>query len=64
MKTIFQLPARFSRKGRFQPILLRGTGGVGDAAFIDVGNPSGVAANVDVGFGHVPLVACPQHVGP
>ena len=47
----------FFEEGRFQPILLRGTGGVGDAAFIEVGNPSGVAANVDIGFGHVPLVA-------
>ena len=47
----------FFEEGRFQPILLRSTGGVGDATFIDVGNPRGVAANVDVGFGHVPLVA-------
>src|SRR5438105_645085 len=47
----------FFEEGRFEPILLRGTGGVGDAAFIDVGNPRGVAADVDVGFGHVPLVA-------
>jgi hypothetical protein len=47
----------FFEAGRFEPILLGGTGGVGDAAFIDVGNPSSVAANVDVGFGHVPLVA-------
>ena len=47
----------FFEEGRFQPILLRGTGGVGNATFVDVSNPSGVAANVDVGFGHVPLVA-------
>lgn len=47
----------FFEEGRFQPILLRGTGGVGNVTFVDVGNPSGVAANVDVGFGHVPLVA-------
>lgn len=47
----------FFQEGRFQPFLISGAGGVGDAAFIDVGNPSGVAADVDVGFGYVPLEA-------
>jgi peptide deformylase len=32
-------------------------GGVGDAAFIDVCNPSDFAADVDVRFGHVPFKA-------
>jgi len=45
------------QESRFEPILFRRTGRVGDAAFIDIGNPSGVAADVDVGFGHAPLVA-------
>jgi hypothetical protein len=51
MKTIFQTPSRFSRKADSNP------GGMGDAAFIDVGDPSGVAADMDIRFGHVPFIA-------
>jgi hypothetical protein len=47
----------FLKEGRFQPFLLHGAGAVGDAAFIDVSDPSGVAADVDVGLGHVPFIA-------
>ena len=47
----------FFQEGRFQPFLISGPGGVSDTAAIDVGNPSGVAADVDVGFGYVPLEA-------
>jgi len=43
-------------EGRFQPILVDGTGSVGDATFIDVRDPGGIAADVDVGLGHIPLV--------
>jgi hypothetical protein len=43
----------FLQKGRFQPVLVHGAGCVGDAAFIDVGDPSSIATDVDVGFGHV-----------
>ena len=46
----------FFQEGRFQPVLVHGAGNVGDAAFIDVGNPSGVAPDVDVRFGHVPFI--------
>src|SRR5580658_372307 len=46
----------FLQEGGFQPILVHGTGSVGDAAFIDVGDPSAIAADVDVGFGHVPFI--------
>src|SRR5260370_7362565 len=46
----------FLEKSRFQPSLVHGAGGVCDASFIDVGNPSSVAADVNVGFGHAPLV--------
>jgi hypothetical protein len=53
------LPAAclFLQEGRFQPVLVHGAGSVGDAAFIDVGDPSGIAADVDFGFGHVLVVA-------
>jgi hypothetical protein len=47
----------FLEEGRFQPVLVHGAGSVGDAAFIDVGDPSGVAVDVDVRFGHVPFIA-------
>jgi len=47
----------FLEKGRFEPFLAHGARGVRDAALIDVCNPSGIAADVDVGFRHVPLVA-------
>jgi hypothetical protein len=47
----------FLQEGRFQPVLVHGARGVGDAAFIDVGDPRDVAANVDVGVGHVLVVA-------
>jgi len=50
-------PCLFLEEGRFQPVLARGARGVGDAAFIDIGDPSGVAADVDVRFGHVPFIA-------
>src|SRR5260370_42349456 len=46
----------FPEKSRFQPSLVHGAGSVCDASFIDVGNPSSVAADVDIGFGDVPLV--------
>lgn len=47
----------FLQEGRFQPFLIHGAGGVCDTAFVDVGDPRGVAADVDVRFGHVPFVA-------
>ena len=47
----------FLQEGRFQPVLVHGAGSVGDAASIDVGDPSGVAVDVDVRFGHVPFIA-------
>ena len=43
-------------ESRFQPLQLRGAGSVGNTAFVDVGDPSGVVADVHVGFGHIPLV--------
>ena len=43
-------------ESRFQPVLLRGTGSVGNATLIDVGDPGGVAVDMHVGFGHIPLV--------
>ena len=49
--------ALFLQKGRFQPVLVHGSGSFGDAAFIDVGDPSGIATDVDVRFGHVPFIA-------
>jgi hypothetical protein len=45
------------QEGRFQPVLVHGAGGVGDAAFIDLGDPRGVAADMHVQFSHVPFVA-------
>src|SRR6266481_7737441 len=47
----------FVEKSRFEPFLAHGARGVRDTALIDVCNPSGIAADVDVGFSHVPLVA-------
>jgi hypothetical protein len=47
----------FLEKSRFEPFLAHGARGVRDAALIDVCNPSDIAADVDVGFRHVPLVA-------
>jgi hypothetical protein len=47
----------FLQEGRFQPVLVHGAGSVGDAAFIDVGDPSGVAVDVNLRFGHVPFIA-------
>ncbi|MEA2262666.1 MAG: hypothetical protein QOJ51_5491 [Acidobacteriaceae bacterium] len=44
-------------KGRFQPILIHGAGRIIDAALIDVSNPCRLAADVDVGLGHIPFVA-------
>ena len=35
---------------------MQGAGGVGDGAFVDVGDPCGVAGYVDVGLGDVPFV--------
>ena len=52
----------FLKKSRFQPSLIPRAGGVCDAPSIDVGNPSSVAADVDVGFGHVPLVTIARDV--
>ena len=43
-------------ESRFQPLQLRGAGSVGNTTFVDVGDPSGVVADVHVGFGHIPLV--------
>jgi hypothetical protein len=40
------VPCLFLQEGRFQPLLVRCAGRVGDAAFIDIGNPSGVTASV------------------
>jgi len=47
----------FLEKSRFEPFLVHGARGVRDAASINICNPSGIAADVDVGFRHVPLVA-------
>src|SRR5258708_7534713 len=47
----------FLEEGRFQPVLVHGAGGVSDAALIDVSNPCRLAADVDVGFGHIPFEA-------
>src|ERR1700722_5277126 len=49
-------------EGRFQPILVYGTGGVCDAALIDVSNPRQLADDVDVGFSHVPFVTLASEV--
>ena len=49
-------------EGRFQPILLGGTGSIAAATFIDVGLPGGIAAVVHIGFGHVPLVTLARGV--
>jgi hypothetical protein len=57
MKTISQMPPCLWRKADFEPFLAQGAGGVGDAALIDVCNPSGIADDVDVGFSHVLLEA-------
>jgi hypothetical protein len=46
-----------ARAGTFQPFLIGGAGGAGDAAFIGVGNTSGVSADVDVGIGYFRLEA-------
>jgi hypothetical protein len=43
----------FLQEGRFQPVLLDGAGSVGDAAFIDIDDSSGIVGDVDVGFSHV-----------
>ena len=43
-------------ESRFQPLQLHGAGSVGNTTFVDVGDPSGVVADVHVGFGHIPLV--------
>lgn len=47
----------FLQEGRFQPFLIHGAGGVCDTALIDVGDPRGVAGDVDVRLGHVPIEA-------
>src|SRR5258708_8132289 len=47
----------FLQEGRFQPFLVQGARGIGDAAFIDVSYPSRVAADMNVRFSHVPFVA-------
>jgi hypothetical protein len=47
----------FFQESRLQPVLISCAGCVGDAAFINVGNPSGFAADVDVGLGYIPLEA-------
>jgi hypothetical protein len=44
-------------EGRLQPFQISSARAVCDGAFIDVGNPSGVAPDVDVGFGYFPLEA-------
>jgi hypothetical protein len=49
-------PCLFLQEGRFQPVLVHGARGVGDAGFIDVGDPRGVATDADVGLGHVLVV--------
>jgi hypothetical protein len=46
----------FLEESRLQPLLVYRAGGISDPALVDVGNPSGFAADVDVGFGHVPFV--------
>src|SRR6267378_689155 len=47
----------FLQEGRFQPVLVHSAGTVGDTPFIDVGDPSGVTADVDARFGYVPFIA-------
>lgn len=41
---------------RFQPLSMYCPGSVGDAAIVNISDPCGVTADVDVGLGHVPLV--------
>jgi hypothetical protein len=55
-------PRLLLKESRFQPILIHGAGGVSDAALIDVGNPCRPAADVDVGFSHVPFVTLARQV--
>jgi hypothetical protein len=62
MKTIFQAPACFWRKADSSQFWLTMPGSVSDAALIDVGNPCRVAADVDVGFRHVPFVTLAREV--
>ena len=52
----------FLQEGRFQPFLADGSGGVRDTAFIDVGDSSGVAGDVYIGFSHVPLVTLARNM--
>jgi len=51
------LACLFLQEGRFQPVLLDGAGSVGNAAFIGIRDPSGVTANADLRFSHVPFIA-------
>jgi hypothetical protein len=55
-KTIFQTPFRFSRKADSNHFWF-GSGGIADAALIDVGDPGSIAADMDIRLGHVPFVA-------
>jgi len=50
------------QEGLFQPFLVRGAGGVGDTAFIDLGDPSGAAADVEVRFCHFPFIALARNM--
>jgi hypothetical protein len=52
----------FLEESRLQPLLVYRAGGICDPALVDVGDPSGVAADVNVGFGHVPFVALAREV--
>src|SRR5260370_41243483 len=46
----------FLEESRLQPLLVYRAGGICDPAFVNVGNPGGSAADVDVGSGYVPFV--------
>jgi hypothetical protein len=52
----------FLEESRLQPLLVYRAGGICDPTLVDIGNPSGFAADVDVGFGHVPFVTLAREV--
>jgi len=50
----------FLEEGRFQPLPIDRSRRIGDAAAIHVGDPCGVAVNVDIWFGYIPFIALPR----
>jgi hypothetical protein len=47
----------FLQESRFQPLLVYGARTIGDAPFVDVGDPSRISADVNILFGYVPFVS-------